>query len=630
MVTGVSEDNFSNSMFVAGTAGHVDHGKSTLIEKLTGIDPDRLSAEKARGMTIELGFAWLELEDGSEISIVDVPGHERFIKTMLMGAGGFDLALLVVAGDEGPMPQTREHLAILDLLDVCDGIVVITKSDLADPELIELVEIEVSEMLEGTSLEGSPTVAVSVLVDDGIESLRGMITDFARNKERRPSNERPRMFIDRVFSVAGFGAVVTGTLDGGQLRIGDEVSLLPSGKSGRVRGIQTHKSEIKVAEPGTRVAVSLSGISHADIERGEALVKRGQFRTTTVFDASLRSITDAKRPIKHNHHVTLYGGTWEEPATVRLLDVDEVKAGERAWVQIKMSNGRPIVNGDRFVIRDSNDTLGGGVVLVTDAPRHRRKDGAFMEHLEALSEGRSEEILLHTLDKLGVANPAQIANAAHLMLSEVEACLAGLVEAGQVIGLTDSSLPVFVTSSRRDSLRSWAVDALVEYHGRYPLRRGIPRQELRNRLALTASSFDAVIDHLVREGSILQDGTTIRSETHSVSLSPAQKREADRYLEVLREHRYSPPAWNKIDSELLRALMDRCEVVSAGADVVFAAEVFDEMREKVAQFCRENEEVSINDVRELLGTSRKYSLALLEQLDRDNVTMRVGDIRVLR
>ena len=617
-------------MFVAGTAGHVDHGKSTLIEKLTGIDPDRLSAEKARGMTIELGFAWLELEDGSEISIVDVPGHERFIKTMLMGAGGFDLALLVVAGDEGPMPQTREHLAILDLLDVCDGIVVITKSDLADPELIELVEIEVSEMLEGTSLEGSPTVAVSVLVDDGIESLRGMITDFARNKERRPSNERPRMFIDRVFSVAGFGAVVTGTLDGGQLRIGDEVSLLPSGKSGRVRGIQTHKSEIKVAEPGTRVAVSLSGISHADIERGEALVKRGQFRTTTVFDASLRSITDAKRPIKHNHHVTLYGGTWEEPATVRLLDVDEVKTGERAWAQIKMSNGRPIVNGDRFVIRDSNDTLGGGVVLVTDAPRHRRKDGAFMGHLEALSEGRSEEILLHTLDKLGVANPAQIADAAHLMLSEVEACLAGLVEAGQVIGLTDSSLPVFVTSSRRDSLRSRAVDALVEYHGRYPLRRGIPRQELRNRLALTASSFDAVIDHLVREGSILQDGTTIRSETHSVSLSPAQKREADRYLEVLREHRYSPPAWNKIDSELLRALMDRCEVVSAGADVVFAAEVFDEMREKVAQFCRENEEISINDVRELLGTSRKYSLALLEQLDRDNVTMRVGDIRVLR
>ncbi|MYF78765.1 MAG: selenocysteine-specific translation elongation factor, partial [Chloroflexi bacterium] len=306
-------------MFVAGTAGHVDHGKSTLIEKLTGIDPDRLRAEKARGMTIELGFAWLELEDGSEVSIVDVPGHERFVKTMLMGAGGFDLALLIVACDEGPMPQTREHLAILDLLEVSDGIVVITKSDHADSELIELIEIEISEILEGTSLEGSPMIAVSAETGIGLDDLRGMITDFARNKPARTINERPRLFIDRAFSVAGFGAVVTGTLDGGRLKVGDEVALLPSGETARIRGLQSHKSQIDIAVPGTRVAVSISGISHTEIERGEALIKRGQFDTTTVFDASLRSISDAKRPVKHNHHITLYGGTWEEPATVRLL-----------------------------------------------------------------------------------------------------------------------------------------------------------------------------------------------------------------------------------------------------------------------------------------------------------------------
>ena len=247
----IGEATHSTQMFVAGTAGHVDHGKSTLIEKLTGIDPDRLRAEKARGMTIELGFAWLELDDDREISIVDVPGHERFVRTMLMGAGGFDLALLVVAGDEGPMPQTREHLAILDLLEVQDGIVVITKSDLADTELVELVEIEVSEILEDTSLEGSPTIAVSAETGDGLGELRSMIAEIASNKPPRTDNGRPRLFVDRSFSVAGFGAVVTGTLDGGRLGVGDEVVLLPSGETARIRGLQTHKSEVDVAQPGT-------------------------------------------------------------------------------------------------------------------------------------------------------------------------------------------------------------------------------------------------------------------------------------------------------------------------------------------------------------------------------------------
>ena len=617
-------------MFVAGTAGHVDHGKSTLIKKLTGIDPDRLRAEKDRGMTIELGFAWLELDDGSEISIVDVPGHERFVKTMLMGAGGFDLALLIVAGDEGPMPQTREHLAIVDLLEVTDGIVVITKSDLADSELIELIEIEISEILEGTSLEGSSIVAVSAETGDGIETLRNMIADFARSKPPRPINDRPRLFIDRAFSVAGFGAVVTGTLDGGQLKVGEEVELLPSGETARIRGLQSHKSQIKVAQPGTRVAVSVSGISHAEIDRGEALVKRDQFNMATVFDASLRSITDAKRPLKHNHRVTLYGGTWEEPATVRLLSHDELRAGESGWAQIKMSNPRPIIKGDRFVIRDSNDTLGGGMALITDAPRHRRKDRSVIKHLKILSEGRPQDVIVHALGQLIVANCAQISEAVHMLPNDLHTDVSELVKAGELICLTDGATPIYITSSNRKTLRDQASQALTEYHSRYPLRRGMPRQELRNRLRLTASGFDAVINNIINDGLIAHDGTTVRLAQHEVTFTLGQKQETDRFLDVLREHRYSPPAWNKIDAELLGALADRREVVSAGPDVVFATEVFDEMRDKIVDFCQTNNEVSINDVRELLGTSRKYSLALLEQLDRDNVTMRVGDMRVLR
>ena len=617
-------------MFVAGTAGHVDHGKSTLVEKLTGIDPDRLGAEKARGMTIELGFAWLELNDGREISIVDVPGHERFVRTMLMGAGGFDLALLVVAGDEGPMPQTREHLAILDLLEVQDGIVVITKSDLADAELIELIEIEVSEILEGTSLEGSPSIAVSAETGDGLNKLRGMIADIAGDIAPRTDTGRPRLFVDRSFSVAGFGAVVTGTLDGGQLNVGDEVALLPSGETARIRGLQSHKSEVEIARPGTRVAASLSGVSHSEIERGEALVKRGQFATTAAFDASIRSIVDAKRPIKHNHHVTLYGGTWEEPATVRLLGQDELKPGQSGWAQVKMSNPRPITKGDRFVVRDSNDTLGGGVALVVDAPRHRRNDHAVVEHLRILSEGRSEDVVFHSVDALVVANRKQITEATHMLPSEVESDFASLVTSGRLIQLSQGANPLYATQSRHESMLKSSLEALGDYHQRYPLRRGMPREELRNRLSLAGNSFDAVAARFLDDDLIAQDGNTIRLSEHVVQFSRDQKREVDRYLEVLREHRYSPPAWNKIDDELLGALADRRDVVSAGPDVVFAADAYDEMREAVKEFCGSNTEISINDVRELLGTSRKYSLALLEQLDRENVTMRVGDMRVLR
>ena len=617
-------------MFVAGTAGHVDHGKSTLIEKLTGIDPDRLRAEKARGMTIELGFAWLELDSGNEISIVDVPGHERFVKTMLMGAGGFDLALLIVAGDEGPMPQTREHLAILDLLEVRDGIVVITKSDLADPELIELIEIETSEILEGTSLEGAPMIAVSAETGAGLDDLRSMISDFAANKPPRTINERPRLFIDRAFSVVGFGAVVTGTLDGGHLKIGDEVALLPSGQTARIRGLQSHKSQLDLAVPGTRVAVSVSGISHTDIERGEALVKRGQFHNTTVFDASLRIISDVKRPVKHNHRVTLYGGTWEEPATVRLLAENELKAGETGWAQIKMSSPRPIIKGDRFVIRDSNDTLGGGVALITNAPRHRRNDPAVLNQLQVMSDGRPKDVVLHALEQLVVANCTQIAEAAHMLTSDVESEVSELTDSGDLIRLTEGATPLYATKPTRDSLRLQASEVLTDYHQRYPLRIGMPRQELRNRLQLDSSGFDAIVDNIANDDLVTQDGTAVRLADHAVRFTPTQTQEADRFLNVLREHRYSPPAWNKIDAELLAALTDRREVVSAGPEVVFAAEVFDEMREKIVHYCQINDEVSINDVRELLGTSRKYSLALLEQLDRDNVTMRVGDMRVLR
>ena len=618
-------------MYVAGTAGHVDHGKSTLIQALTGIDPDRLEQEKSRGMTIELGFAWMELEDGNEISIVDVPGHERFVKNMLMGAGGFDLALLVVAADEGVMPQTREHLAILDLLNVEHGIVVITKVDAADTELVELVELEIGEEIAGTSLEHSPFVSVSAETGQGLVELKETIFQSLADVPKRVDRGRPRLFIDRSFSVPGFGAVVTGTLDGGSLKLGDEVEILPSKTAARIRGLQSHKSTVETAHPGSRVAVSISGISHSDIERGDALTRRAQHGLTTIFDASLRSIESAPRAIKHNHHITIYSGTWEEAATLRLLSGDQLAPGGNAFAQIKLAGSRPVSPGDRFVVRDSNDTLGGGVALVMQPGRHRRNDPELLEHLRVLAEGAEDEIVAHTLDANPFVNSRELAALSNLPQGEVELILAGFKDSGEALKFgPDSPSGRYASSKHWGKLKGRARNELDEYHRRYPLRVGMPLQELRNRLVIDSSVYDAILRLMEEQGDVELTATTVKLPEHRVTFSQQQKSEADRYLNVLREHRYSPPAWNTIEPELLTALAQRREVVLAGPDVVFFAEAYDEMRSRVIDLGASQGEISINDVRELLGTSRKYSLALLEQLDRENVTMRNGDLRTLR
>ena len=323
-------------MFVVGTAGHVDHGKSTLIQALTGIDPDRLREEKNRGMTIELGFAWLELPSGAQISIVDVPGHERFIKNMLMGAGGVDVALLIVAADEGVMPQTREHMAILDLLGIETGIVVMTKKDLVDQDWLDLITLDVQEALEGTSLEDAEVVAVSAENGEGLDELRSTLDKLISELPAHQSTGNPRLPVDRSFTISGFGAVVTGTLADGSLKTGQEVEILPSGLKARVRSLQVHEESVDQVGPGTRLAVNLSGIDHSDIERGDLVTSLNWLQTSTAFDAIFRVIPDAPRPVRHNHKVTLFAGTREVPATIRVLQGDEIVPGSSGWVQLRL------------------------------------------------------------------------------------------------------------------------------------------------------------------------------------------------------------------------------------------------------------------------------------------------------
>src|SRR5262245_34309716 len=385
-------------MRVVGTAGHVDHGKSTLIQALTGIDPDRLQEEKERGMTIDLGFAWLRLPNGDEVSIVDVPGHERFIHNMLAGVGGIDVALLVIAADEGVMPQTREHLAILDLLGVSNGVVALTKRDLVDDEWLELVHTDVLEFLEGTTLAQAPIVPCSATTRFGLDALLATLQEVLARERTKPNTGRPRLPIDRVFTVSGFGTVVTGTLIDGELRLGQELEVQPGGLKSRVRGLQSHKKKLEVVPAGTRTAVNLGGLAVEDLRRGQVLAAPGTLRPTRALDAQLRLIDDA-RPIRHNTQVSFHTGAAENLAKVSLLDRDELQPGEQAWAQVRLQDEVALARGDLFIVRlpSPSMTIGGGRVVEAFARRHRRRQTNVLQQLEVLARGTPEEILLEQL-----------------------------------------------------------------------------------------------------------------------------------------------------------------------------------------------------------------------------------------
>ena len=617
-------------MFVIGTAGHVDHGKSTLTEVLTGIDPDRLSQEKERGMTIELGFAWMTLPNGREVSIVDVPGHERFIKNMLMGVGGIDMALLIVAADEGVMPQTVEHLAILDLLQIKRGIVALTKSELVDEDWIDLVSTDVLELLEDTTLSDAKIVPVSAMTGDGIPDLLAEVERVLGDLPEKRDLGRPRLPVDRSFTISGFGTVVTGTLIDGRVREGQEVEVLPSGKRCRIRGLQTHKETEDEALPGTRVAVNLSGISHDEISRGDVIASPGWLRPTDVIDASFRVINRSPRPVKHNASTTLFTGSAESPAVVRMLDADSLEPGESGWVQIKLEHPIPIVQGDFFVIRDSVATLGGGVALDLTPRRHKRFDETVASRLLALSEGSGEDAIVTAIETAQPAVPATIAQAVNESVADVTERIEGLLSSSLLISLSGSADGPLYTTAGWANLSGAARDATRAFHAEYPLRAGIPAEELRSRLKLKTSLFTPVADRLIDNGDIERLSSMMRTPGYTPEFSDDQTQQIADYLSYLGTDRFSPPTDKPIDTELIAALVDQGRVVRLNQEVIYPGDVYEEMKQRVIEYGSENENIALGRVREMFDTSRKYTLAILEHMDRRQITRRVGDYRQLR
>ncbi|MYC33098.1 MAG: selenocysteine-specific translation elongation factor [Chloroflexi bacterium] len=621
-------------MYVIGTAGHVDHGKSTLVKALTDIDPDRLPEEKEREMTVDLGFAWMTLPSGREVSIVDVPGHERFIKNMLAGVGAIDLALLIVAADESVMPQTREHLAILDLLRIRRGLVVITKTDLVDEELVELVKAEVEDVLEDTAFAGCQMAAVSAYSGDGMDGLKATIDEILNDTESRRDLGRPRLPVDRCFTVSGFGTVVTGTLIDGSVAVGQQIELAPSGTRARIRGLQSHKSRLDAAAPGVRLALNLSGVSRDEVLRGEVLTNPGWLRPTRRFDANLRMVKGAPHALKHNEGVTFHLLTSETTGRVRLLDADRLQPGNEGWVQVLLDEPIPMVKGDFFVLRSSEDTLGGGQIADPNPMRrHRRFAPDVLERLTMLDAGASEDVIFTVADQMGPCDLRTLSQRSNLADGEVLERLGALVESGDVVALGEMGAQNdAVVYSRRgwDILRNQAQVALQAYHNQYPLRRGAPPQELRSRLRVSQPVYLRAAARLAEEGVVVDDDGLVRIPDHQVELSERQQVDMATYLSELAGEPWSPPTDRPVDPELLAYLQEKGDVVKVNETVVFTTEAYDDMVGRIVAHLEQNGSVTVAAAREIFGTSRKYVLPLLEYLDQQRVTRRVGDERVLR
>ena len=624
-------------MFVIGTAGHVDHGKSALVRSLSGIDPDRLQEEKDRGMTIDLGFAWLQLPGGTEVSIVDVPGHERFIKNMLAGVGGIDLALLVVAADEGVMPQTREHLAILDLLGVQRGVLVVTKSDLVDAEWLELVKADVEDVVRGTTLQGSPLVTCSAVTRDGLAELIEVVEERLSQTAPKRDLGRPRLPIDRVFTVAGFGTVVTGTLIDGVMSLGQDVEVVPALTGGhltslrsRVRGVQTHRSKVEQAQPGTRTALNLAGLEPEQLWRGQVVTTPGWLEPSLAVDVRLRTLESLPRPLRHNLHLTFHSMACEAPARLRLLELDELFPGEETWAQLRLYKPLALLKGDRFIIRDANDTLGGGTIVETQARRHPRRRETVIAALQRQQSGDPAEAVYAAI----AANEPSEVKAA-LARTDVEPAVAAaavkrLEAEKRIVLLGEGAGAMAYTSTGFERLHLASTAAVSSFVKERPLRRGLGKEELRNRLNLPPRLFTLVLEALLARGDLVDTGNAVAPSGWSPSLSPSQQSAVDAYLASLRAEPFTPPTDKRPPEELVAYLVESGAVVDAGNGTVFTSEAFEEMTQLVVAALRSKETISLGEVRDLLSSSRRYVQPFLEELDRRRVTMRRGDERLLR
>jgi selenocysteine-specific elongation factor len=630
-------------MRVIGTAGHVDHGKSTLIAALTGTHPDRLKEEQAREMTIELGFGWLTLPNGEEIGIVDVPGHRDFIENMLAGIGGIDAALLIIAADEGVMPQTKEHLAILDLLEIPTGLIVLTKCDLAsDPGWLDLLEADIRRIVSDTVLRDAPIVQVSAKTKTGLETLVANLQSLLEAKPSRPDLSRPRLPIDRIFTMSGFGTVITGTLSDGKLTVGDEIEILPHGLKGRIRGLQTHKKKEELAVPGSRTAVNITGVELESIRRGDVLARPGQYQTTRRIDARLRMLKDATIDLKHNDEVKFFSGASETLATVRLLGRENLPPGEEGWIQLELRDPAVAVRGDRFILRrpSPGETLGGGKVVDHQPKgRHKRFDEAVLRSLDSLAQGSPADIVLEAAAGLGIATIKEIVSRSRLDANAAKDALAELLRANSLIFLEErsstSDQQILVSTIQQwNSIRDQITQMVGEHHRQFPLRRGIPREELKSKLKLSPRVFNLLLAQYAIRHIVTDHSVFVSLPEHSIRFTAGEQAAIEGLRRLFAANPYSPPGVKECQSvvgeEVLNALVESGELIPVSADVIFRKSDYDSIQARIKHTIETHGKISLAEARDQFNTSRKYAQALLEHFDSIGFTVRDGDFRKLR
>jgi selenocysteine-specific elongation factor len=629
---------------IVGTAGHIDHGKSALVQALTGTDPDRWEEEKRRGITIDLGFAHLDLGDEVRVGFIDVPGHERFVRNMLAGVGGIDLVLLVIAADESVKPQTREHFDICRLLGIRKGLVALTKADLVEPDLLGLVRLEVQDFVAGSFLENAPIVPVSAKTGAGLEELKTELRRLSLEIEPRPAQQTFRLPIDRAFVMKGFGAVVTGTLIAGKVEREAEVEIFPLGRRARVRGVEVHNQPASAAIAGQRTALNLAGVDAKELARGMTLAPPGLFEATARLDVSL-SLLPGARPLKNRARVHFHCWTAETVAEVVLLDAKELAPGGLAYAQLRLQDPGLFLPGDRFIIRQLSPvlTIGGGVVLDSQPSRHRTGDERVPRLLETLERGTNEERLEQLIAESGEIAISRLVARTGWPPAEALRVAAALEKAGRAVLLGQPPVAV-VHSSRVGALSRAAIEQLEQFHAANPLVGGISREELRGRVtsrefAPSQSLFNALLASLAAENRIEMEGEAVRLAGRRVQLSPEEARARDEISNAFEQAGLAVPSAREVLAKLavdrgraekiLQNLLKEKVLVRVAEDLVFHRSALDRLRSLIAEHKGRSNRLNVAVFKEMTGLTRKYAIPLLEYLDRERVTRRAGDERVI-
>ena len=623
-----------NNNVIIGTAGHIDHGKTTLIKALSGIETDTTQEEKDRGMSINLGFAYFDLPSGKRCGVVDVPGHERFIKNMLAGVSGINLVLLLVDSREGIMPQTKEHIDILTLLGIENYIIVMTKIDLVEEEYRELVKEDIQEFISGTVLENSPIIEVDSISKKGLDTLLATIDKKTEDIVAKNVEKNARINIDRSFQVKGFGTVVTGTLTEGIINVGDELVIYPKEVKAKVRNIQVHSKDVETAYAGQRTAINLANIKFDDVKRGDTLATAGSLTKTYMLDTEIKLINDERANLELWDRVRVYIGTEEVMARVVPLGTDLLKAGESSFAQLRLEEEIAVKNYDKFIIRTYSPmiTIGGGVILDANPKKHSRFNEEVIEKLKVQLEGNTTDLIAnYLLSHTDYLNSKEnILKELQLPKEEVEESLTQLVENTTVY---ETKLG-YIHKKKYDEVLEKLKKLLSDYHNRYKLKVGIPKIEVLSKFKISQKEMLELLDLFILNNEIRLEGNFVAEKDFEVNYDKKQLAEKERIEKALLDGGFTPPSVKELTNgekpkvELLESLIDNT-VVRLDADLVLHEKVFKDAVQKVEEHCKKNNQIGLAEFRDMTGSSRKYSMAILEYMDKIGITRRLENYRVL-